>query len=311
MKIGLVGAGSVGATIAYACQIRGVAQTIAIYDIDPKKTRAEVLDLNHGLQFTPVASVIGSDDIEVLRDSDVIVTTAGAKQRPGQTRMDLAATNVAMMQSLMKQCMSVAPDALHLVVTNPCDVVTYAALKASGLPPSRVFGSGTVLDSSRFRYLLAQHAGVAVQNVHGYVLGEHGDSEIAIWSRANIGMVPIDEYVGASGVALDETGKREIFDQVVNAAYEIIEGKGATWYAVGLAVTRIVEAVLHDESRVLPVSTYLEDYKGISDVCLSVPCVVNRNGVERILDVPMSDAELGGLRASADQVRGVARALGL
>ena len=267
-----------------------------------------MLDLNHGLQFTPVASVIGSDDIEVLRDSDVIVTTAGAKQRPGQTRMDLAATNVAMMQSLMKQCMSVAPDALHLVVTNPCDVVTYAALKASGLPPSRVFGSGTVLDSSRFRYLLAQHAGVAVQNVHGYVLGEHGDSEIAIWSRANIGMVPIDEYVGASGVALDETGKQEIFDQVVNAAYEIIEGKGATWYAVGLAVTRIVEAVLHDESRVLPEHLPRGIYKG-SATCLSVPCVVNRNGVERILDVPMSDAELGGLRASADQVRG-RRALG-
>lgn len=311
MKVGLVGAGSVGATIAYACQIRGVAQTIAIYDIDAKKTRAEVLDLNHGLQFTPVASVIGSDDIEVLRGSDVIVTTAGAKQRPGQTRMDLAATNVALMRSIMDSCLQVAPDALHLVVTNPCDVVTYAALRASGLPPNRVFGSGTVLDSSRFRYLLAQHCGVAVQNVHGYVLGEHGDSEIAIWSRVNVGGVPIDDYVGTSGAVLDQPGKDALFARVVNAAYEIIEGKGATWYAVGLAVTRIVEAILHDENRVLPVSTLLSDYQGISDVCLSVPCVVNRGGVDRVLDVPLSETERAGLRASADQVRSVARQLGL
>jgi len=311
VKVGLVGAGSVGATIAYACQIRGVAQTIAIYDIDAKKTRAEVLDLNHGLQFTPVASVIGGDDIEVLRGSDVIVTTAGAKQRPGQTRMDLAATNVALMRSIMGSCLAVAPDALHLVVTNPCDVVTYAALRASGLPPNRVFGSGTVLDSSRFRYLLAQHCGVAVQNVHGYVLGEHGDSEIAIWSRVNVGGVPIDDYVGTSGSVLDQAGKDGLFAQVVNAAYEIIEGKGATWYAVGLAVTRIVEAILHDENRVLPVSTMLCDYQGISDVCLSVPCVVNRGGVDRVLDVPLSETERAGLRASADQVRSVARQLGL
>jgi L-lactate dehydrogenase len=180
-KVAIIGAGSVGATIAYACQLRGVTHTIAIYDIDAGKTRAEVLDLNHGLQFTPAASIVGSDDIEVVRGADVIVTTAGAKQRPGQTRIDLAGTNVRLMEQLMMQCLAVAPDAIHLVVTNPCDVVTYAALKASGLPPGRVFGSGTVLDSSRFRYLLAQHCGIAVQNVHAYVLGEHGDSEIPIW----------------------------------------------------------------------------------------------------------------------------------
>jgi L-lactate dehydrogenase len=311
MKVGIIGAGSVGATIAYACQIRGVAQSIALYDLNAAKTRAEVLDLNHGLQFTPVASVSGGDDVEVLRDADVIVTTAGAKQKPAQTRMDLAATNVAMMQSLMTECLRVAPDALHLVVTNPCDVVTYAALAASGLPPSRVIGSGTVLDSSRFRYLLAQYCGVAVQNVHGYVLGEHGDSEVAVWSHANVGMVPIEEFVSEGGRRLGPDDKDRIMRQVVNAAYEIIEGKGATWYAVGLAVTRIVEAILHDENRVLPVSTLLSGYKGIDDVCLSVPCVLNRRGVDRVLDVPMSDQELAGLRSSADQVRSAARSLGL
>jgi len=310
-KIAIIGAGSVGATIAYACQIRGVAQTIAIYDIDGKKTRAEVLDLNHGLQFTPVASIIGSDDIEIIRGADVVVTTAGAKQKPGQTRIELADTNVRLAQSLMEQCVEVTPDALHLIVTNPCDVVTYAALKASGLPPGRVFGSGTVLDSSRFRYLLAEHCRVAVQNVHAYILGEHGDSEIPIWSGANVGQVPIDQYVPTGGKPLTDEDKARITHDVVHAAYEIIEGKGATWYAVGLAVTRILEAILHDENRVLPVSTLLDDYEGISDVCLSVPAVVNRRGVARTLDISLSGEELAGLRASADAVRSVAQSLRL
>lgn len=310
-KIAIIGAGSVGATIAYACQIRGVAQTIALFDIDGKKTRAQVLDLNHALQFTPAASIAGSDDIEVVRDADVVVTTAGAKQKPGQTRLDLAESNVRMVQGLMAQCAEVAPDAIHLIVTNPCDVVTYAALKASGLPAGRVFGSGTVLDSSRFRYLLAQHCQVAVQNVHAYIVGEHGDSEIPVWSGANIGQVPIESYVPTGGRQLSAADKARITHGVVHAAYEIIEGKGATWYAIGLAVTRVLEAILHDENRVLPVSTLLTDYQGIDDVCLSVPAVVNREGVARILDIPLSEDELAGLRASGDAVRSVARSLGL
>lgn len=310
-KLGIVGAGSVGATIAYACQIRGAAQTIALYDVDARKSRAQVLDLNHGLQFTPVSSVIGSDDIEVLRGADVVVVTAGAKQKPGQTRLDLATTNVSMVQRLMGPLLDVAPDALVLIVTNPVDVVTYAALRASGLPPSRVLGSGTVLDSSRFRYLIARRLGVAVQSVHAYILGEHGDSEIAIWSRANVGAQPVSDFVLDSGSSLTPADRAQILRDVVQAAYEIIDGKGATWYAIGLAVTRIVEAILNDENRVLPVSSLLEGYKGISDVCLSVPCVVNATGVARRLDIAMSAEETAGLRASGDAVRSVAASLGL
>src|SRR5919106_1309624 len=190
-KIAVVGAGNVGATPAHARPIRGGARTIALYDVDAAKTRAETLDLNHGLQFVPMATVIGSDDIEVCRGADLVVVTAGAKQKPGQTRLELAAANVALCKELVPRLLEVAPDAVLLLVTNPVDVVTYAALRYSGLPPRRVFGSGTVLDSSRLRLLVAEHCGVAVQSVHAYIAGEHGDSEIPLWTSASIGSVPL------------------------------------------------------------------------------------------------------------------------
>jgi L-lactate dehydrogenase len=310
-KIAVVGAGSVGATLAYACLIRGVGRTIALYDLDAAKTRAETLDLNHGLQFVPMATVIGSDDIEVCRGADLVVVTAGAKQKPGQTRLDLAAANVALCRSLVPRLLEVAPDAILLLVTNPVDVVTFAALKYSGLPPRRVFGSGTVLDSSRLRLLVAQHCGVAVQNVHAYIAGEHGDSEIPLWSSASIGSMPLLSWNVPGRPALDEAARADIVRRVVGAAEEIIRGKGATNYAVGLAATRIIEAVLHDQHQVLPVSSLLDDVVGVSDVCLSIPAVVDRGGVETVLPIPMSEAETAGLRRSAETVHGVIHQLGL
>jgi L-lactate dehydrogenase len=310
-KIAVVGAGSVGATLAYACLIGGVARTIALYDVDAAKARAEVLDLNHGLQFVPMATVVGGDDIEVCRDADLLVVTAGAKQRPGQTRLELAATNVALCRELVPRLLEVAPDAILLLVTNPVDVVTYAALKFSGLPARRVFGSGTVLDSSRLRLLVARHCGVAVQNVHAYIAGEHGDSEIPLWSSATIGSIPLLHWKVEGRPPLDEAVRADIVRRVVGAAEEIIRGKGATNYAVGLAGTRIVEAVLRDEHQVLPVSSLLDGVDGIVDVCLSVPSVVDRGGVETVLPVPLSGEEAQGLRRSADTVRGVIRSLGL
>lgn len=312
-KVTIVGAGSVGATSAYACQIRGVAKTLAIYDLNAEKTRAEVLDLNHGAPFVPRSNVIGSNDIEVTADSDVIVITAGAKQKPGQTRLDLAGANVGMMKKLVPDLLKHSPNAVIIVVTNPCDVVTYAALKYSELPPNRVFGSGTVLDSARLRYLLAEKVGVSASNIHAFIAGEHGDSEIALWSTANVGGLPLDDWEPTKGTKLNLTAEDrvEIHNQVVNAAYEIIQGKGATWYAVGLAVSRIVEAVIRDEDRVQPVSSLLDDYYGISDVCLSVPSIVNGRGVVDKLPIPMSEGELAGLKASADSLRSVARSLGL
>lgn len=310
-KLTIVGAGSVGATSAYACLTRGVAGTLAIYDIAEQKVRAEVLDLNHGAAFVPRCDVIGSSDIEVTKDSDIVVITAGAKQKPGQTRLDLAGANVNMMKALIPPLVEQSPDAIFLLVTNPCDVVTYAAQKFSGLPRERVFGSGTVLDSARFRYLLARYIGVSPSNVHAYIAGEHGDSEIALWSSATVGNVPLKDWAPPGRPTIDAEARKQIHDQVVNAAYEIIQGKGATWYAIGLAVARICEAVFRDEDRVLPVSSYLDDYHGISDVCLSVPSIVDRRGVVHALAVPMSDSELEGMRKSAEDVRTVAKGLGL
>ena len=310
-KLGIVGAGAVGATLAYASLMRGAAQTVALYDINGAKVRAEALDLAHGIQFMPMAKVEGSDDVAVLADSDVIVFTAGAKQKPGQSRLDLAETTIGIVKTILPQLVDVAPNAVHIMVTNPVDVVTYAALQVSGLPPNQLFGSGTVLDSSRLRFLLAEHTGVAAQSIHAYVVGEHGDSELPLWSSATIGSVPLLQWLGEDGkVALDEAARERIATDVVQSAYRIIEGKGATNYAIGLAGTRVLEAVVNDEGRILPVSSLLDDYYGISDVCLSVPAIVHAGGVGARVEVPMTDAELAGLRASADAVRETARRFG-
>ncbi len=310
-KVSIVGAGAVGAAIAYAAQIRGVCTRLALFDVDARKVNAEVLDLNHGMQFTPMAQITGGTDLEVCAGSDVVVVTAGAKQKPGQTRLDLAATNVAMARDLVPRLVELAPDAVLLMVTNPVDVVTLAALRASGLAPQRVIGSGTVLDSSRLRYLVAQETGVAVQNVHAYIAGEHGDSEVPLWSTAAIGGIPLTHWQAGTPQALDAERRTAIHRRVVSAAYEIIEGKGATSLAIGLAVSRILQAILSDERRVLPVSSLLDDVHGLSDVCLSMPSVVGRGGVLSVLPTHVDDDELAGLRASADAVRGAAASLGL
>jgi L-lactate dehydrogenase len=309
-KVAIVGAGSVGATVAYACLLRGVGKQIALYDTNAAKVGAEVLDLNHGLQFVPMATVEGSADVEVCRDADVVVVTAGAKQKFGQTRMDLATANAAICKDLVPKLLAVAPNAILLLVTNPVDVITYVTLKISGLPRERVFGSGTVLDSSRFRFLIGKRLRVAVQNVHAYIAGEHGDSEIPLWSSAQVGNVPLSQWAVPGHGKLTVRDRTEIFQNVKNAAYQVIQGKGATNYAIGLATARILEAVLNDESRVLPVSSLLVDYQGMDDVCLSVPSVVNRKGVEPPLPVPLNEAELLGLRNSAETIRGVVRSLG-
>jgi L-lactate dehydrogenase len=310
-KLAVVGAGAVGSTMAYAALMRGAARTVALYDINKAKVEAEALDLGHGIQFMPMADVIGSDEIAVCADADVVVVTAGAKQKPGQTRIDLAEATIALVGKILPQLVEVAPDAVYLMVTNPVDIVTYAALKISGLPATQMFGSGTVLDSSRLRYLIAKHTGVAVQNVHAYVAGEHGDSEIPLWSSATIGAVPLLDWNGIGGRGpLTSDARDAIAREVVESAYRIIEGKGATNYAVALAGSRIIEAILNDEQRILPVSSLLSGYQGISDVCLSVPRIVGRDGAGERLEVPMSADALAGLRRSAEALKAVARRFG-
>jgi L-lactate dehydrogenase len=236
--------------------------------------------------------------------------TAGAKQRAGQTRMELAASNAAICREIIPKLQAVAPAATFLMVTNPVDVVTHVALKVSGLPRERVLGSGTVLDSSRFRFLIAKRLRVAVQNVHAYIAGEHGESEIPLWSSAHVGNVPLRDWAVQGHGKLTVRDRTDIFQNVKDAARQIIAGKGATNYAIGLATARILEALLHDENRVLPVSSLLNGYQGIDDVCLSVPCVVNRAGVGAALPVPLNEAELAGLQNSAEAIRGVIRTVG-
>jgi len=310
-KVAIVGAGSVGATLAYASLIRGVAHDVVLYDMNPDKVQAEILDLRHGLLFCPPAEVDGSDDVEVCAGADVIAITAGAKQKPGQTRLELAGTNVAICRALIPTLLEVAPDAVIVMVTNPVDVLTLAAQKFSGLPPHRVLGSGTVLDSARLRDLISRYLGVASQSVHAWIAGEHGDSEFPLWSTATVGSVPVQEFSMPGGARLDVEAEQRIANQVVTAAELIIRGKGATNYAVGLAATRVIEAILRDENAVLPVSSLLDGRFGLTGVCLSLPSVVNRTGVATMLDVPMSDHELQLLKASAAEVRAVATSLGL
>ena len=308
-KLSVVGAGAVGTSLAYAALIRGVASEVALHDINAKKVHAEALDLAHGAQFLPPARIHGSDDVQITTGSDVVVITAGAKQQPGETRMDLAGKTVSLMKKIVPPLVERSPQAIFLLVTNPVDVVTQAVLRISGLPAHRVFGSGTVLDSSRLRWQIATECHVAAANVHAYMCGEHGDSEIPLWSSASIGGVPLSEWEHQTG-QLTPLRRDEIAHDVVHAAYEVIEGKGATNYAIGVAGARIIQTILRDENAVLPVSALLDDWHGISDVCMSVPQIVGRRGIVKALELPLADEELAGLRASAEHIGEVAGSLG-
>lgn len=296
MKITVVGAGSVGTAIAYASAIQGVADEIALYDVDGAKATAEVLDLRHGLQFVPPVTVDGGDDLDVCRGTDVVVITAGAKQKPGQSRMELAAVNAGITRDLVPSVLDRAPDAVVLFVTNPVDVVTFIGQEVAtrlGVPTGRVIGSGTVLDTSRLRHRLATGLSVAVSSVHATIVGEHGDSEIALWSTANVGGAPLP---------LSQAELDELLDETRNAAYKIIEGKGATNLAIGLSTARILRAIGSDERSVLPISSR-HRFDGVGDVCLSLPTVVGASGAVAAVDVPLSDRERAGLLASARAVR--------
>lgn len=299
-KLSVIGAGSVGSSLAYAALIRESASEVALFDIATAKVEAEVLDLAHGTHFAN-ATISGGSDPAVLEGSDIVVVTAGAKQEPGQTRLELAGTNVRILESLLPEVQRRAPEAIIMLVTNPVDVLTVVAQQITGLPSSRVFGSGTVLDTSRLRWLLGKRLGVATTSVHAHIIGEHGDTEFPLWSSATVGPVPLLKWQGAEHLTAEELD--EIAVEVRDAAYRVIAGKGATNYAIGLTASRIVEAVLDDEEAVLPVSTVLDDYHGISGVALSVPCIIGAGGPRPVPGVPFSDEELGRLRTSAEAIR--------
>ncbi|MGB3185292.1 MAG: L-lactate dehydrogenase [Ornithinimicrobium sp.] len=308
--LAIIGAGSVGATMAYTALAQGIARRVVLHDINATKLEAEELDISQGLSFMRRGEIVTSDDIEIVRGARMVVVTAGAKQKPGQSRMDLAASTIGLTRTLLPNLLEVAPDATYLMVTNPVDVVTTAALRVTGLNSQQLFGSGTVLDSSRLRQEISERVGVAVQSVHAYVVGEHGDTEFPLWSAASIGGFPLLEWFHNTG-RLDEFERNDIAASVMGAAGRIIAGKGATNYAVAMSCCSIIDAVLRDESRVMPVSTWLDEYYGISNVCLSVPTVVDKHGAHWRMPASMTDEELIKLRRSADSIKKIAATFGL
>lgn len=299
-KVSIIGAGFVGSTAAYALLIDGIASEIALIDIIKEKVEGEAMDLQHGLQFKPNVKVSFGTSYQLCKDAEIVVITAGAHQKPGQTRMELVAKNAAILQEMIPQIVRYNDSCILLVVTNPLDVLTYLTLKYSNFPRNKVFGSGTILDTARFRYLLGKYFEVSPNSVHAYILGEHGDSSFPVWSTANIAGTNLKYFPKYNKKALDT-----IFTQTKNAAYEVVARKGATYYAIGLGVAKIVEAVLSDQNEVLALSTYLDNYHGIRDVCLSVPSIVNRDGIKEQIRMPLNSLENRQLQKSASLIRDV------
>lgn len=297
-KVAVIGAGFVGATSAYALMNAGTASEIVLVDIDRDKLEGEVLDLDHGIIFVPPVR-IRAGDYEDCSDAEVVILTAGVNQKPGESRLDLLKKNVKVFKDILPKILESGFEGIFLVVTNPVDVLTYVTFKLSGFKPSRVIGSGTLLDTARFRYLVSKRCEIAPQNVHAHIIGEHGDSEVAVWSAVNIAGIPFDSFCESCGRPCEMEEKESIFKSVKDLAYKIIDKKGATYYAIGLSVRRIVQALLRDENSVLTVSSLLTGMYGIEDMCLSLPSIINRGGVASVLKLPLDDQEVKALSSSA------------
>ncbi len=292
-RIVVIGAGAVGSTTAYTLFLRKRAEEIVLIDVAKQKALGDALDMSHGLPFVGGIK-LWAGEYPDCAEADIIIVTAGAAQRPGETRQDLLEKNSHIIQGIIKEVVAHNQHGIILMATNPVDVLSYLAWKTSGWESHRVIGSGTLLDSARFRYLIGNELGVDPRSVHAHIVGEHGDTELPVWSRANITGVPIE---------LDAQEQASIFEQTKLAAYQIIEAKGYTSYAIALALDRICAAILSDEHTVLNVSALLDDYHGISDTYLGVPCVIGRSGIERIIDLGPSASELELLRASANALK--------
>lgn len=300
----IVGAGQVGMACAYSMLIQNTLDELVIIDINREKLEGEIMDLLHGLPFVEPTLIRAGEPADTA-NSDVIIITAGAKQKPGETRLDLVQRNVTIFKDLIPSLVEHCPEGIYLLVSNPVDIMTYVTLKLSELPKSRVIGSGTVLDTARFRYLLASQIHIDPRSLHAYIIGEHGDSEVPVWSKVNIAGTHLCGGGWEGSPSCDNQALDTIFQQVKNAAYEIIQRKGATNYAIGLGVTQIVQAILRDQNRVLTVSSLIDGLHGVRDVCLSLPSVVNRYGVTRVLNLSLSDGEKQKLQQSGQTLQAV------
>ena len=302
-KISIIGAGFVGSTTAYTLMLGGLVSELVLVDVNKQKAEGEAMDLSHGVPFiSPVKVTAG--DYSDCSGSSIVIITAGVNQKPGETRLDLVKRNTEVFKSIIPELVKYCPESILLVVTNPVDILTYVAYKISGFKKERVIGSGTVLDTARFKYLLGDQLGIDARNVHTYVLGEHGDSEVATWSITNIAGMSLESYCQNCKTCESEKIK-EIFEDVRNAAYYVIEKKGATYYAVALTVRRIVEAILRDENSILTVSSLIENIYGLNDVCLSLPSIVNSQGVSKIIPLNLSEREILALVESGNSLKKV------
>lgn len=296
----IIGTGQVGMACAYSMVIQNIVDEMLLVDLNQKRAEGEVMDLVHGLPFV-APTTIQAGTLAEGKGADIVIITAGANQKPGETRLDLVQRNTEIFKKLIPEVVQNCPEAILLLVTNPVDIMTYVSLKLSNLPQSRVFGTGTSLDTARFRYLLAQKFNLDPRSLHAYIIGEHGDSEVPVWSKVNVSGMPI---FSESELSQCEEGELfGLFQQVKNAAYEIIQRKGYTSYAIGLAVTQIVESILRDQHRVMTVSTFFQEIAGVSQVCLSLPTVINRCGVKGVLNLSLSPQEQAKLQQSAQILR--------
>ncbi len=308
----IIGAGQVGMACAYSLLIQNVLDELVLIDVNQHKVEGEVMDLVHGLPFVePTLIRAGSLANGDADNADLVIITAGAKQRTGESRLDLVQRNVEIFKQMIPEVVQHSPEAILLIVSNPVDIMTYVSWQLSGLPSSRVIGSGTVLDTARFRYLLAQKLQIDPRSLHAYIIGEHGDSEVPVWSKVNIAGVRLCAKEEIQDRGDDDAWLYQTFEQVKNAAYEIIERKGATSYAIGLGVTQIAQAILRNQSRVLTVSTKINGLHGLEDLCLSLPAVVNSQGVTRILKLSLTSLEEQQLQKSGQILRQIIQQIDL
>lgn len=308
-KCAIIGCGFVGATTAFSIVQSGLFSEIVLIDADKKKAEGEAMDLNHGIPFLHSMKIYAGDYSD-LADCYITIITAGGGQKPNQTRLDLVKQNANIYKSIIPQITAVNTEGILLIVSNPVDVMTYVAMKLSGFPSSRVLGSGTVLDTARLKYLLGEHLGVDSRSVHAFIIGEHGDSELPVYSSANISGIDLNGFCNSVNGACEKNDLDNIYQEVKNSAYRIIEKKGATYYAIALATTRIVEAIVKNQHSVMPVSCYVEGHYGLNDVCLGIPAILGSNGIEKVLDIPLNDEEMEKLTASAYKLKEVIKDLG-
>ena len=303
-KAAIIGCGFVGAASAFSLMQSGLFSELVLIDVDRTRAEGEALDISHGLPFARPMQIYAGTYAD-LSDAAIVIVCAGAGQKPGETRLDLVRKNIEVFRSVVPQIAAVNREAILLIVTNPVDVLTYAAVRFSGYPENRVFGTGTVLDTARLKYLLGQHLRVDPRSVHAFIIGEHGDSEIAAWSGASVSGVPLHDFCEMRGHFDHESAMKDLAERVRTSAYRIIEKKQATYYGIAMSVRRICEAIVRDEKSVLPVSSVQHGMFGVEDVALSIPAVVGKDGVETTVPIELSDAETAALRRSAETLRQV------